>query len=949
MRLIILLIFLFQIPFLAKAQQGIPYVSNYTKNDYDAAGRNWAAASDSKGNIYVGNNDGLLRFDGSGWKLYAVPGNKIVRSIFCDDNDRIYIGSFEEFGFFESNIYGDLVYTSLSDSLTHFKFHNEEIWNIVSLQGKVYFRSFTTYFTFSKGKVEALNLPFTLFYLTAVNNHLYGYLLDKGFFSLDGDSFKLLVSESRLDNSNITGALPYESGQMLLFSTNQGIFLYSGNDCSAWENEANEKLKSAVINRVEMTKDSVYVIGTISDGIYAISKRGKLLWKINVETGLTNNTVLSLCCDNDNNIWAALDNGISYIRNNSNLRFVNSFRENIGYVYSAALKDGLLYMATNQGLFYAPENEPLSGIRAIKKTEGQSWDLFSIDGQLFCGNNEGTFEISGQQARLISDIKGGTCIRKGWIHGQEVLVQSTYTYLVIYKKDKSNKWVFSHTVKDFMHPIRFIEIDSQGNIWAKHFYKGIYCIKLSPDLQAAEKITIVNLSNRGKELNPENLLKIRGHIVLSDNKTFFVYDDLTDSIKAFDYLNKRLAGCQDIKKSIYVNDDLYWLIRPGEFILTDFYKKDIKIEQEILFSSLYNDLPDNDENIITLPDNKYLFCLNNGIAILDNQKQIFKTDWSRKLRIERIESINNNDNVRLLPLVSKQLSKIKYAYNTLIFHVAFPHYPGENVKYSFKLEGMDKEWPAPSPLPLKEYARLYPGQFTLYVKVIDNLGNELGAVKYAFEVETPFYVSGTAIFLYGLLILLLVMLTISLVKRHIKKNKLKVLQEQQALRQKESEQQEHKIVQLKNEKLETELTYKSKELASSTMSIIRKNEILAEIKEELTEQKEKLGAQYPNKYYEKLVKMIDSNLSSEDDWQVFQNNFDRIHENFFRHLKINYPDLTSTDLKFCAFLRLNLSTKEIANLMNITIKGVEVGRYRLRKKLGLASDVNLIDFMIRFK
>ncbi|MCL2650966.1 MAG: hypothetical protein FWD60_08085 [Candidatus Azobacteroides sp.] len=949
MRPIILLIFIIQIPFLSNAQQGIPYVNNYTKNDYDAAGRNWAVTSDSKGNIYAGNNNGLLRVNGSEWKLYPVPGNKIVRSIFCDDNDRIYIGSFEEFGFFESNIYGDLVYTSLSDSLTHFKFHNEEIWNIVSLRGKVYFRSFTTYFTFSEGKVEAVNLPFTLLYLTTVNDHLYGYLLDKGFYSLDGNKFNLLLSENQLGNSNITGVLPYEPEQLLLFSTNHGIFLYDKKDRVPWKNEVNEKLKSAVINRVEMTKDSVYVVGTISDGIYAINKRGQLLWKINAETGLANNTVLSLCCDNDNNIWAALDNGIAYIRNNSNLEFINSFRQDIGYVYSAALKDGLLYLATNQGLFYIPKNEPFSGIKPIEKIEGQSWDLSLIDGQLFCGNNEGTFEISGQQVRMISDIKGGTCIREGVIHGQDVLIQSTYTYLVAYKKDKSNKWTFSHVIKDFMHPVRFVEIDAQGNIWAQHFYKGVYRIKLSTDLQRAESATLVDLPTPEKKKRAENLLKIRGRIVLSGNNNFFIYDDLNDSIQPFDYLDKQLTGYKDIRKSIYVDDNLYWLICQGEFILVDFSQKNVKIVQEIPFSSLYNDLPDNDENVIVLPGNRYLFCLSNGIAILHNKNQIPKLDWKRQLRMEYIQSVDDSYNAHLLPLVSKQVPKIQYAYNTLIFHVTFPHFSGENVKYSFRLEGVDKEWTIPSQQPLKEYARLYPGKFTLHVKVVDNLGNVLGTIQYVFEVETPFYASPVAIFLYSLLLLGLVALIIQLTNRHITKNRLKALQEQQALHQKESEQQEHKITQLKNEKLEAELTYKSKELASSTMSIIRKNEALAEIKSELTEQKEKLGTQYPHKYYDKLVKMIDSNLSSEDDWLIFQSNFDRIHENFFRNLKATYPDLTSTDLKFCAFLRLNLNTKEMAHLMNITIKGVEVGRYRLRKKLKLASESSLVDFMIGFK
>ena len=133
------------------------------------------------------------------------------------------------------------------------------------------------------------------------------------------------------------------------------------------------------------------------------------------------------------------------------------------------------------------------------------------------------------------------------------------------------------------------------------------------------------------------------------------------------------------------------------------------------------------------------------------------------------------------------------------------------------------------------------------------------------------------------------------------------------------------------------------------MTLIKKNEMLAEIKDEVIHQKKMLGTQYPNKYYDKLIHILDENISSEDDWVVFQSNFDRIHENFFRNLKTNYPELTSNDLRFCAYLRLNLTTKDIAHLMNITPKGVEVGRYRIRKKIGIPSNKSLTEFMIEFK
>ena len=83
----------------------------------------------------------------------------------------------------------------------------------------------------------------------------------------------------------------------------------------------------------------------------------------------------------------------------------------------------------------------------------------------------------------------------------------------------------------------------------------------------------------------------------------------------------------------------------------------------------------------------------------------------------------------------------------------------------------------------------------------------------------------------------------------------------------------------------------------------------------------------------------------DDNWDKFELYFDQVHENFFQRLRDHYPKLTPKDQKLCAYLRMNLSTKEIAPLLNISVRGVEISRYRLRKKLGLTSETNLVDFI----
>ena len=153
---------------------------------------------------------------------------------------------------------------------------------------------------------------------------------------------------------------------------------------------------------------------------------------------------------------------------------------------------------------------------------------------------------------------------------------------------------------------------------------------------------------------------------------------------------------------------------------------------------------------------------------------------------------------------------------------------------------------------------------------------------------------------------------------------------------------------LKNEKLETELQFRNKELASSTMHLVQKNETITKIKQEIDGIYEKVKDPKIRKELRKVITVINDDNRLEDDWENFAIYFDKVHTNFLKRLAKKYPKLSSKDLKLAAYLRMNLTTKEIAPLLNISIRGVEISRYRLRKKLDLETSTNLNEYMMNF-
>jgi cell division protein FtsB len=218
-----------------------------------------------------------------------------------------------------------------------------------------------------------------------------------------------------------------------------------------------------------------------------------------------------------------------------------------------------------------------------------------------------------------------------------------------------------------------------------------------------------------------------------------------------------------------------------------------------------------------------------------------------------------------------------------------------------------------------------------------------------FIVLSPVYIN-----YYGLIIILIVIIILFFLGKRLYEKKLeeeretirtKLLLENEDLK-KEVEATEKQIVNIQTEKLREDLAGKTRELANSAMNLVYKNELLQKISEEILKIKDGNGKPLPENQLLKIQKVIEEGMNNERDWNLFEQSFNEAHENFFRKLKSKYPELVPNDLKLCAFLHMNMSSKEMASLLNISLRGVEIRRYRLRKKLKVPHDKNLVEFLM---
>jgi len=909
-----------------------PNIKNYTKQEYQAANQNWSVTQDINGYLYFANNIGLLEFDGITWSLYPAPEGAIIRSVAVDKKNRIFTAGYRELGYWERNVLGRLEYHSLKQDVDKNFTPNEEFWNVIISGEKVYFQSFSKVFIYDYRKFEIIQPEGFVNSISDGGDRILVNIMNKGIFELTGNQLKPYLLNDFLNRTEIRFVLSLSQSQKLIGTSNEGLLFYDGQKLSQWLPEQADYFRKNIINHGCLTTDGKIIIGTILDGISVFDRAGKLIYRINKENGLQNNTVLGVISDSSHNIWISLDKGIGFVSFSPDPSYSIVERKELGAVYTAAIYRDKLYLGTNQGLYFRPFQSTEEPFRLVPETQGQVWDCKVIDDRLFVNHNKGTFEIHGGLVKQISDVSGGFSIT-GNPMNLNSLVQSTYSNLIFYKKDNS-EWKIDRVIYEFNDLIRYLEVDHLGNYWASHLYRGIFKLKFN------SKDSLVYNHYYGSEVfgkdNNIHVFKLENRIVFTTGEKLYTFDDLKDTIVDYTSMNEKLGIYQKATRIIAGTENHYWLVTDQSYALFSILNSEVKKIKEYPTRLFNNQVITGYENIFPVSKTKAILCLENGYAIL-NADTVSPESLISGMRPElrRISMSGTDEQLIDMPLNSREIT-MRYNRNNLQLRFSFPYFSSDNIKYQSYIEGLDHQWSDQLDKPIFSFKRIPEGRYKFKVKAVNLWGESSQEYSIDVVILPPWYLSVLANICY----FLIVIAGLVIFRRRI-------IARTQQKESRERDEKERELEKLRNEKLMAELSFKSNELASSTMAIIKKNEFLMNVKDMLNNQKEELGARYPAKYYDRLMQKIDDNMTSQDDWKVFDANFDRAHEQFMKTLKGNFRELTPGDLRLCAFLRMNLSSKEIAPLLGISVRGVENHRYRLRKKLNLDADGNLSDFIIR--
>jgi len=941
-----------------------PLVRNFTRSIYNAGTQNWAIAQDQSNIMYFANNSGLLKFDGKKWTTFPIMYGTNVRSVLCGKDGRFYAATFNEFGYYQELKNGRLEYYSLVNKLGNNHISSNELYNILQGDKKIYFQAEKSIIQYDGKNIKSYQFKSKIDVSAFVHNILFVASSQKGVFMLNGNIFIRIPGSELLVDKKVCSILPYKEGKILIITSFNGVYLYDGITIVPFNTGIDDFLKrSQVFCATTNGKQLVY--GTVQSGIAVQSIVDGTVIYVNTYSGLQNNTVLSAAFDNQQNLWLGLDKGIDYVMLNSPILNIFGTNNLYGAGYTSLLRNNKLYFGTNQGLYTTsyplPNTSYPAQLKLVNGMEGQVWCLNEIDNTLFCGDDQGAFIIYPDHSEKIQGLPGTWSFKPMKQH-PGLILGCSYQGLFILKKT-GKLWKFSHFIRGkFTESSPMFEEENDGTIWFSHWQKGLFKLHLNANLDSITRVDLYD-NTKGFPSNRNNtVFRIGNELIFSSERGFYSYNKKTNRMDPYAKWNRLFNSLPSYMRLHESKNGDVWCLS-GRFVGLAKKNPDKSYTMDSLtYRILQPKIIIGFEHFNFIDNNNLILSNEDGFSWIDTRREIV-TKNTFKVILHNVFIYNEKDSLTgKMRSIDKVNSTNVYSQkqNSIRFEYIAPEYRNDGlVQYSYKLENYDENWSVYSNDNIKEYTKLPKGHYVFKIRARDILQSKEAVCSYSFTILPAWYETRIAFAIYLLLMIILVVAIVLFINHQSQKGALNMermkeieLNEQKKKHEAETSEKKKEIKELKNQQLQYELRHKSQELASSTMNLIRKNEILLEIKDNITKVSDDIKSSHDSTtILSRLVKMersIKQNLENDNNWKRFEENFDLVYENYLKRLGEMYPELNTADKKLCAYLKMDLSSKDIAPLLNMSVRSVEMSRYRLRKKMDLDRDTNLGEFLQKF-
>ncbi|MFI3248032.1 MAG: hypothetical protein R3Y39_02770 [Rikenellaceae bacterium] len=884
--------------------------------------------------------------------------NSVVRAVTSSDDGTLYIGGQGEFGSFSPDEYGRLRYTNLMLNLPEsVEGDLKEVWDIHSIKDRIYFRfrrnivlldEYNHYTSIATDGISQSSC--------VMNNNVY-FVTTNGLYAIgDGAPISVGGGDSTIPYDQVSAMTAY--GDSIIIATNfDGLFIYNNGRCEPFVTSCDQLLKSNQLFSLAVN-GSKLACGTVSGGVVIIDLDSGQSESVNINRGLGNNTILSIMFDLDGNLWCGLDNGIDMIELTSPLKQLVANQRYRFSGYCSLIVGDYIYLGTNQGLLRINNNDVADEPIMIKNSEGQVWNIQMIEGRVYCSHNRGLFLLEGSDSNshLVSiyssdGVWGATKIGAG------KYAVGTYDGIELMSIDKSGTPYFK-------------KLDNyEGSVREGYYHEVSRSLYFITGDGLERVVFDVELNIVSSELlypstvYDAKLQCIDGDVVIyTPHEIYLVGDDgaLVVSDKYDMIFEKGLVYTmieQDHNRGLWTIDNDRLLYRS--------YNEDkgaYDDHAQLIYNSSHFFI-NGFTHIKPLDDNRYIINNIFGYSLVDiardNQR---RTTLNPK--IIGIYDTNLRDSLLLSSAYGVEPKRITLPYSQNSLRIIFGDdtINSGSVEFSYRLHGSDADWSDWSRISInevagainqKEYTNLFEGLYRFDLRTRNSSG-EIEITTVEIKILPPWQRSYGMYMLYIVLFCLGTLLSRQRISRYyadrrrlLELQKERKIENQKRLFQAKSMEQENNIIKLKNEKLESDIMAKSAELSNLMLNKLEKNDIITSVQSDLDKIRiEALNERHDNviRRVKTLNRRLDDKLIDNVDWSIFEDNFNLINNNFVQKITERFNWMSINERKLCVYIKMGLQNKEIAPLLNLSVRGVEMLRYRIRKKMQLERSDSLYEY-----
>lgn len=890
-----------------------------------------------------------MSFDGTYWKIYPLPNETIVRSLALVD-DRIYVGGQGELGFFQPDSSGSLRYTSLVGLLPAGQRLFADVWDVYALGESVFFRATTGIFELRNNAFQ-IYPPQTEWQKMCLAGHwLIAQDKREGLLYYQDHQWIPLYNRGLLNDEIVAGITAIKGDSFLVTTLQRGAYLLKGDTLRPIPGQAGFKSLGTWISTAAKVDDQTMVLATTSEGCVFMGINGRMAQMVSSKEGLQSDHINCLFLDKDKNIWVGLDNGISMIAYSKAIRYIRPNKDNELYGYSTRIYKGRLYIATSDGVYSVPVSSG-GGDLSVEKGKfelvpgsgGLTWRLEEVNQHLLMGHDPGTFDIRNGRAELVSQDASWLFLPMSPVVPSRYLMAGTYTGIKILEYDH-DKFTDLGNPAGCNVSFRFLAIDNDSTVWTSNPYQGVYRLQLSGDRRTYNCRLFTDKDGLPSSLN-DYVFKINNRIVFATEKGVYEFNPSTGRFVPSP-LFYPLFGTMDIR---YLNEDQegnVWFCSSKRMGVARYTSRSESLGPVITwFPELTGQILSGFENIYPYNPENIFIGSEKGIIHL-NYAEYIKDTSTIGLLLSTVRAYGRPDSTLFDGYTQNAAPHLPAYRNAYHFEFSSPSYGyRQTIEYSYRLVGYEADWSPWTTKAEKDYTNLPDGNYTFEVKAHDNLGNTSESVTYAFVIDPPFYKTIWAYLLYGIMLMASIYALKKWHDHRLLTQQLKYEAQQRqivTLHGLEMEKVEKELIALQNKQLENEIFLKKKELADANMHLVEREDAFARVKNEINKLYQRTDDRDEVRTALQLLNSIEKNNES---WDQFAAYFDQISDDFLKKLNARFPSLSRSDLKLCTYLRLNLSTKEIAKIMNISVRGVEMSRYRIRRKFNIGKKQSLSGFL----